>query len=289
MDQQKTGQLIAQRRKELNMTQKMLAEKVGVSDRAISKWERGAGFPDVSLIEPLADALQLSLLELFQGERQSPSPAEESSARKVLHFALPQIQKKTRAYKRLLLTLCAILVLLIILFAIPTAGNHQSEGNAIISVKTAVSIAPEILITQDDYDLIDAILSDPVLGAHYDPYPLWKNISRYTLENEDARAFTDYFDNLGLELQYAGIEIHGSNLTITYATSHTSVYLAYRLDGVRKQVVTSEYPIWDENGELIPIGQRHGNRIDLLNENNKTFYRNSYTTGWLEHFSTTYY
>ena len=41
MDQQKTGALIAQRRKEQNLTQKQLAEKIGVSDRAISKWERG--------------------------------------------------------------------------------------------------------------------------------------------------------------------------------------------------------------------------------------------------------
>ena len=62
MDTRKTGQLIAARRKELGLTQKQLAGQLNVSDRAVSKWERGAGFPDIALLEPLADALGLTVL-----------------------------------------------------------------------------------------------------------------------------------------------------------------------------------------------------------------------------------
>lgn len=281
MDQQKTGQLIAQRRKERNMTQKMLAEQIGVSDRAISKWERGAGFPDVSLIEPLADALQLSLLELFQGERQATPPAAETSAREVLHFTLPQIRK----HRRTILVLCILLTLLgiFLLFSGAITSGWQHERR--ISAETAVALAPEILITKEDFDVIESILSDPVLGSAYDPYPLWKDPARHTLENEEARAFTDYFDNLGLELQYAGIDISGSSLTVIYATSNSSVYLAYTADAVQKTIVTTEFSFWDENGQLIPMDQRHGNRIDLRNENNEAFYRSGYTAGWLDGFS----
>lgn len=50
MDAGKTGELIAQARKQKNMTQKQLAEALHISDRTVSKWERGAGFPDVSLL-----------------------------------------------------------------------------------------------------------------------------------------------------------------------------------------------------------------------------------------------
>ena len=57
MRQTDTGALIAQLRKEQGLTQKQLAEQLHISDRTISKWERGAGFPDVSLLEPLADVL----------------------------------------------------------------------------------------------------------------------------------------------------------------------------------------------------------------------------------------
>ena len=69
LNTQKTGSLIASIRKEQNLTQQDLAAKLGVSSAAISKWERGIGFPDVSLIEPLARALDITITELFKGER----------------------------------------------------------------------------------------------------------------------------------------------------------------------------------------------------------------------------
>lgn len=69
MDTQKTGVLIARTRRELGMTQKELAQRLSVSDRAVSKWERGAGFPDVSLLEPLSQVLGLTATELLRGER----------------------------------------------------------------------------------------------------------------------------------------------------------------------------------------------------------------------------
>ena len=69
MDATKTGALIAAIRRERNMTQAELAARLHVTDKAVSKWERGAGLPDISLIEPLAAALDISVLELMQGRR----------------------------------------------------------------------------------------------------------------------------------------------------------------------------------------------------------------------------
>ena len=54
MDYEKTGRLIQELRKEKEMTQMSLADKLGVTDRAVSKWERGKSFPDVSMLRPLA-------------------------------------------------------------------------------------------------------------------------------------------------------------------------------------------------------------------------------------------
>lgn len=62
-----TGLLIAQLRKERGLTQKQLADQLHISDRTVSKWERSAGFPDVSLLEPLADALGCSVVSILQG------------------------------------------------------------------------------------------------------------------------------------------------------------------------------------------------------------------------------
>ncbi len=63
-----TGAMIKRLREERKMTQHQLAEKISVSDKAVSKWENERGYPDISLIEPLSAALGVSLIELLSGE-----------------------------------------------------------------------------------------------------------------------------------------------------------------------------------------------------------------------------
>ena len=63
MNYEKIGEFIKTKRKEMNLTQKELAERINVTDKAISKWERGQGCPDVSLLEVLSKELNVSILE----------------------------------------------------------------------------------------------------------------------------------------------------------------------------------------------------------------------------------
>lgn len=78
MNQEKIGKFIAMKRKEKNMTQKQLALQIGVTDRAISKWERGRGCPDVSLLDEVSKALDISVVELLKGENiESPEIMEK--------------------------------------------------------------------------------------------------------------------------------------------------------------------------------------------------------------------
>ena len=70
------GRFIAGMRKEKKMTQAELAEKIHVTDKAVSRWERGLGFPDIQTIEPLAQALGISVLELMRSERQEKAKEE---------------------------------------------------------------------------------------------------------------------------------------------------------------------------------------------------------------------
>ena len=67
MNQYVTGAMIKRLREERKITQQQLAEKMGVSDKAVSRWETGRGYPDITLIEPLAAALGVSVIELFSG------------------------------------------------------------------------------------------------------------------------------------------------------------------------------------------------------------------------------
>ena len=68
MDRYVTGAVIKELREDKKMTQEELADKICVSSKAVSKWETGRGLPDVSLLEPLAEALGISVIELFSGD-----------------------------------------------------------------------------------------------------------------------------------------------------------------------------------------------------------------------------
>ena len=65
MDAKEFGKFISQLRKEKQLTQAELGKKLQVSDKAVSRWERGLGFPDISTIEPLADALGVALADIM--------------------------------------------------------------------------------------------------------------------------------------------------------------------------------------------------------------------------------
>lgn len=77
MDQEKIGKFIAKLRKKKNMTQNELAESLGITDRAISKWENGRGMPDLSLLTPLCEKLGVSINELLSGERLDKKDYQE--------------------------------------------------------------------------------------------------------------------------------------------------------------------------------------------------------------------
>lgn len=97
MDAMKTGALIAQARKEKGLTQKELAEKVYVSVQAVSKWELGKNFPDLPLMEPLAEALDLTVSELLAGER-GEAPRDEL-VRDSLRLGEEQLRPKIKKWR----------------------------------------------------------------------------------------------------------------------------------------------------------------------------------------------
>ena len=73
------GRFISTCRKEKNLTQKQLGEELGVTDRAVSKWENGKSFPDISLIEPLCQILDISVGEFMLGKRIEPEHYQEET------------------------------------------------------------------------------------------------------------------------------------------------------------------------------------------------------------------
>lgn len=156
MDAKKFGMFIASMRKEQGMTQTDLAEKLHVTDKAVSRWERGLGFPDIKTIEPLADALGISILELMRSERIKAEVASDTADAALTDLSALAEQQGRDKQKKLVLVYdilslilcCALLVFqgvtprsgpiplgiwaFVILFGIPRivmiSQNYQESG-----------------------------------------------------------------------------------------------------------------------------------------------------------------
>ena len=112
MDNEKTGILIAQVRKEKGFTQKQLADKIGVSNATVSKWETAKGFPDISLLEPLAEALGLSVFEILAGERLETQEKTEDLLSDLVDISIKEQKKKTRIHNWIIAITVAIIYII---------------------------------------------------------------------------------------------------------------------------------------------------------------------------------
>lgn len=113
MEVNKTGRLIEQMRREKNMTQAELADAVAVSKQAVSNWERGKRFPDVSLIEALTEALGVSAAELIKGERiQTPNIKEPEVTQLVFDALKVQKRELDRRWRLITLIFVALTAML---------------------------------------------------------------------------------------------------------------------------------------------------------------------------------
>lgn len=118
MDNIKTGSLIKELRKEKGLTQKQLADLLHITDRAVSKWERGLCAPDISLLEPLAKILDVSLLELIEGERRAQlehTQELDERAKAVINYSKEEIAHKIKITKKRYASIIAVSMILVLL------------------------------------------------------------------------------------------------------------------------------------------------------------------------------
>ena len=113
MDMEQVGQFIAELRKSHQMTQKDLAEKLDVSDKAVSKWERGLSCPDIALLSPLANILGVTTTELLNGERAGAEAVSvEISVGNALEYVSRAAMSKMKLTQSIWAAIFSILLLL---------------------------------------------------------------------------------------------------------------------------------------------------------------------------------
>ena len=126
MDQVKIGKFIAACRKEQNLTQAALAEKLGITDRAVSKWENGRSLPDSSIMLELCELLSINVNELLKGERVAMEESVKVSEELILSLK-QQNEEKSKMLLRIEIIMGSIMG--VICIALVMIGNYMMSTN----------------------------------------------------------------------------------------------------------------------------------------------------------------
>ena len=118
------GQFLYQLRKEKGLTQIQLAEKLNVTDKAISRWETGKNYPDIELFEDLSNILDVSVSELLEGKRVEKEKLFEVSEEQIVN----QIKKRKKSNKKYRVIICVAVILAIISGYVAMKENGVFDG-----------------------------------------------------------------------------------------------------------------------------------------------------------------
>ena len=139
MDQQKIGRFIAKRRKDAGLTQIQLAEKLGITDRAVSKWETGRALPDSSIMLDLCSVLKITVNDLLCGEVVTMDNYNEELEKNLLEM----VRQKEQADKRLLtMEIITGITCLIPLVAAAIFAEFFIKDEALAGIIVLISLSP---------------------------------------------------------------------------------------------------------------------------------------------------
>ena len=148
MNCDKIGKFIATSRKKKGLTQIELADKLNITDRAVSKWERGKGCPDISLLEDLSKILDVSIIELLKGEKMKENKSLEKEE---LLYSMNYAKESTKIkmYKTIsnvIVTLITVIILTIVFnnLKISVFLNHRYYPNIMIDAVEGTKIGEKL-------------------------------------------------------------------------------------------------------------------------------------------------
>lgn len=176
MDQIKIGKFIAEIRKEKNFTQRQLADILSISDKTVSKWECGKGLPEVSLMIPLCDALQITVNDLLTGERVSEVDYQKKAEENMMNLIKENEENKKRKALSIIcgvITIIAVCSLVVIAsyIAIPTIARIALIVFAIITAVAGIGAAAMLEVKAGYYECPHCkALFVPTMGEYVKGY-----------------------------------------------------------------------------------------------------------------------
>ncbi len=153
MNQERIGQFIAKQRKLKNLTQEDLAEKLGITKNAVSKWERGLCLMDMSLLKPLSEILKVNVNDILAGEIIESQDMEKKSAENIINLT-ELVNLKSMKYGIIGMALFAIILIFISFFK----NTSMASLVSLLCAYNCVTFLSRYKIKKDKTDLFAGIL-----------------------------------------------------------------------------------------------------------------------------------
>lgn len=254
MDQQKVGKFISLLRKENGLTQQELAEKLGVTDKAVSKWERGLGCPDISLLVPISEIFDVSINELLAGEkREELASLDLNQANKeIIEYSSNEIKvnkKKNRNLKFSLSVSVTVLILILLCFGISAYKKASLEKETSEYINRVESYMKELGFKKDNP------LRSPnsILTIDGVTYVVPKVTYKPNSKNEIFKEMLSYSDYENL-----------SGLIVYYNGSETTVYKYENIGSPKTNIISIDF---NKKGQIVK-DKKYG-------EKEKQFYKDN--------------
>ena len=135
MDTKSFGAFVSSTRKERGLTQAELANKLQITVKAVSRWERGIGFPDIGMLEPLSDALGVSVVELLQAKRLEEQVVSVDEVSNAFVETINVAKVQQQQWMQRIIAICTIVILLALIPAI-----RMLTGMSLLRVFSIIAI-----------------------------------------------------------------------------------------------------------------------------------------------------
>lgn len=190
MDNEKFGKFIAELRKEKNMTQKEMADEFHLTNKAISKWERGLSFPDISMLKPLAEFFGVTILELLNGERDK-SQEIDMEARVLTILKKIEKEKNKKIKKVIGISFGIVLISAVIFFILAISKAELHTYNPLRAMIGYIQITK----CNKDYVEVGNIPLKTIYAGKEFNIEKYMNERGYIKSEEGVKAGDDFYSN----------------------------------------------------------------------------------------------
>ena len=255
MDNEKFGKFFAELRKEKNLTQQDIAQKFNITNKAVSKWERGLSFPDISMLKPISEFFNVSILELLNGERNT-SQEIDIDARVLTILKQIEHEKNRKIRKTIIIFIIIIVAILLMYMGLAFSKSELKTYNPIRALIGYIRVTK----FDEKYVEVGNIPTKTIYAnSDFNIEEYMKNLGYKKLEGLAIKAGTDdYYTNGEIKVLVNG-----------YSRKGVAIYewekeVPYNQEKYEPLKVPNENTVYNNIENPIIYIQESGNRVNYI-------------------------